>query len=139
MEKGWFLQLVSEPVYDNSGPVPQLQNSSSEQTEITFKHNSLSIGIHDHGNEPSSSNLVPIVSTPADIYAPSQQELDLLFGPLYDEFFTAGTSSVNNSSSPTDNSTQQDKQPTTNVKPTTEPITPTINVHAEKNIHNQAA
>ncbi|GJS06843.1 retrovirus-related pol polyprotein from transposon TNT 1-94 [Tanacetum coccineum] len=41
--------------YDNSGPVPQLQN----------------------------------VSPSADITVPSQQELDLLFGPLYDEFFNA--------------------------------------------------
>nr|GEU78228.1 hypothetical protein [Tanacetum cinerariifolium] len=41
--------------YDNSGPVPQLQN----------------------------------VSSSADAHVPSQQELDLLFGPLYDEFFNA--------------------------------------------------
>ncbi|GJY62353.1 retrovirus-related pol polyprotein from transposon TNT 1-94 [Tanacetum coccineum] len=39
--------------YDNSSPVPQLQN----------------------------------VSPSADTTVPSQQELDLLFGPLYDEFF----------------------------------------------------
>nr|GEY03476.1 Gag-Pol polyprotein [Tanacetum cinerariifolium] len=60
--------------YDNSDPVPQLQNIS-----------------------PSAYTNVP-----------SQQELDLLFGPLYDEIFTAGTSSVNKSSSPTNNSIQQD-------------------------------
>nr|GEV73015.1 integrase, catalytic region, zinc finger, CCHC-type, peptidase aspartic, catalytic [Tanacetum cinerariifolium] len=41
--------------YNNSDPVPQLQNISSS----------------------------------ADAHVPSQQELDLLFGPLYDEFFTA--------------------------------------------------
>nr|GEW51814.1 Gag-Pol polyprotein [Tanacetum cinerariifolium] len=29
------------------------------------------------------------VSSSADAYVPSQQELDLLFGPLYDEFFNA--------------------------------------------------
>ncbi|GKE04958.1 hypothetical protein Tco_1396976, partial [Tanacetum coccineum] len=40
--------------YDNSSPVPQLQN----------------------------------VSPTADTIVLSQQELDLLFGPLYDEFFT---------------------------------------------------
>nr|GFA25320.1 retrotransposon protein, putative, unclassified [Tanacetum cinerariifolium] len=40
--------------YDNSDPVPKLQN----------------------------------VSSLADAHVPSQQELDLLFGPLYDEFFT---------------------------------------------------
>ncbi|GJX79928.1 retrovirus-related pol polyprotein from transposon TNT 1-94 [Tanacetum coccineum] len=55
------------------------------------------------------------VSLSADTTDPSQQELDLLFGPLYDEFFNAGTSRVNKSSSPTDNSTQQGTLPTTNI------------------------
>nr|GEY86441.1 hypothetical protein [Tanacetum cinerariifolium] len=72
-----------------------------------------------------------------DAYVPSQQELDLLFGPLYDEFFTACTLSVNKSSSPTNNSNQQDTQPTTNVQSTAEPLTPTY-VHAEENNDNQA-
>ncbi|GKD63051.1 retrovirus-related pol polyprotein from transposon TNT 1-94 [Tanacetum coccineum] len=90
--------------YDNSGPVPQLQNFSSS----------------------------------ADTTAPSQQELDLLFGPLYDEFFNASTSNVNKSSSLTDNSKQQDTPPTTNNPSSTEPTTPTTNVHAEENNDNQA-
>ncbi|GJY11255.1 reverse transcriptase domain-containing protein [Tanacetum coccineum] len=64
--------------------------------------------------------------------------MDLLFGPLYDEFFTAGTSCVNKSSSPTDNSKQHDTPPTTNIYPTTEPTTPTTIVHAEENNDNQA-
>nr|GEX19267.1 hypothetical protein [Tanacetum cinerariifolium] len=88
--------------YENSDPVPQLQNASSL----------------------------------ADAHVPSQQELDLLFGPFYDEFFTAGTSSVNKSSSPTNNSTQKDTQPTTNIKPTSEPSTP-IYVPAKENNDNQ--
>nr|GEY57365.1 copia protein [Tanacetum cinerariifolium] len=67
---------------------------------------------------------------------PSQQELDLLFCPLYDEFFTAGTSSVNKSTSPTNNSNQQDTQPTTSIQPTSEPSTPTY-AHAEENNDNQ--
>ncbi|GKD78832.1 retrovirus-related pol polyprotein from transposon TNT 1-94, partial [Tanacetum coccineum] len=74
-----------------------------------------------------------------DTTAPSQQELDLLFGPFYDEFFTVGTSSVNKSSSPTDNSKQQDTPPTTNIQSSTEPTTPTINFNAEENNDNQAA
>ncbi|GKC72414.1 gag-pol polyprotein, partial [Tanacetum coccineum] len=89
--------------YDNSGPVPQLQN----------------------------------VSPSADTTVPSQQELDLLFGPLYDEFFNAGNSSIKKSSSPTDNSAQQDSQPSTNIHPTSEPSIPT-NVHTEENNDNQA-
>nr|GFC43571.1 hypothetical protein [Tanacetum cinerariifolium] len=69
-------------------------------------------------------------------HVPSQQELDLLFGPLYDEFFTVGTSSVNKSSSFTNNSYQQDTQPTTSIQPTSEPSTLTY-VHAEENNVNQ--
>nr|GFB12823.1 retrovirus-related Pol polyprotein from transposon TNT 1-94 [Tanacetum cinerariifolium] len=68
---------------------------------------------------------------------PSQQELDLLFGSLYDEFFTVGTLSVNKSTSPINNSAQQDTTPKTNIHPTSEPSTPT-NVYAEKNNDNQA-
>nr|GEU44151.1 integrase, catalytic region, zinc finger, CCHC-type, peptidase aspartic, catalytic [Tanacetum cinerariifolium] len=64
------------------------------------------------------------VSSSADAHVPSQQELDLLFGPLYDEFFNAG-------------SNPQDKQPTTNIQSTSAPSTPT-NVHAEENNDNQA-
>ncbi|GKE58895.1 retrovirus-related pol polyprotein from transposon TNT 1-94 [Tanacetum coccineum] len=89
--------------YDNSDPVPQLQN----------------------------------VSPSADTIVPSQQELDLLFGPLYDEFFNASTSRVNKSSSPTNNSNQQDTLPITNIDPTSEPSTPT-NVHTEENNNIQA-
>nr|GEX94177.1 hypothetical protein [Tanacetum cinerariifolium] len=64
-------------------------------------------------------------------------DADLLFGPLYDEFFNAGTSSVNKSFSPTNNSNQQDTQPIMNIQPTSAPSTPTY-VHAEENNDNQA-
>nr|GEU59343.1 hypothetical protein [Tanacetum cinerariifolium] len=48
-----------------------------------------------------------------------------------------GTSSVNKSSSPTNNSNQQDTLPLTNIHPTSEPSTPT-NVHTEENNDHQA-
>ncbi|GJT14821.1 retrovirus-related pol polyprotein from transposon TNT 1-94 [Tanacetum coccineum] len=48
-----------------------------------------------------------------------------------------GTSSVNKSSSPTDNFKQQDTPPTTNIQSSIEPTTP-INVNAEENNDNQA-
>ncbi|GJW80570.1 hypothetical protein Tco_0144545 [Tanacetum coccineum] len=83
------------------------------------------------GPAPQLQNVSPL----ADTTALSQQELDLLFGPLYD--FTAGTLSVNKSSSPTDNSKQQDTPPTTNIQSTLEPTTPT-NANAEENNDNQA-
>nr|GEZ66737.1 hypothetical protein [Tanacetum cinerariifolium] len=47
-------------------------------------------------------------------YVPSQQELDLLFGPLYDEFFT-----------------------TANIQPISAPSTPTF-IHARENNDHQA-
>nr|GFA54563.1 retrovirus-related Pol polyprotein from transposon TNT 1-94 [Tanacetum cinerariifolium] len=47
------------------------------------------------------------------------------------------TSSVNKSSSPTNNSNQQDTQPTTNIQPTSTPSTHTY-VYAEENNDNQA-
>ncbi|GJT37783.1 hypothetical protein Tco_0937648 [Tanacetum coccineum] len=79
------------------------------------------------------------VSPSADTIAPLQQELDLLFGPLYDEFFNADTSSVTKSSSPTDNSKQQDTPLTMNIQSSIEPTTLTTNVNAEENNNNQAA
>nr|GEU84008.1 copia protein [Tanacetum cinerariifolium] len=59
------------------------------------------------------------VSSSADADVPSQQELDILFGPLYDEFFNAGSN------------------PSTNVQSTLAPSTHT-NVHAEENDNDQA-
>nr|GEY82656.1 hypothetical protein [Tanacetum cinerariifolium] len=56
-------------------------------------------------------------SAHADV--PSQQELDMLFGPLYDEFFNAGSN------------------PSTNIQSTSAPSTHT-NMHAEENNNNQA-
>nr|GEX47271.1 hypothetical protein [Tanacetum cinerariifolium] len=55
-----------------------------------------------------NSNPVPQqqdVSSSANAHVSSQQELDLLFGPFYDGFFNV-------------DSTLQDKQPTTNIQPT---------------------
>nr|GEV56675.1 retrovirus-related Pol polyprotein from transposon TNT 1-94 [Tanacetum cinerariifolium] len=63
------------------------------------------------------------VSSSADAVVRSQQELDLLFGPSYDEFFNAG-------------SNLQDKQPSTNIQPTSAPSTPT-NVNVEENNNDQ--
>ncbi|GKC56881.1 retrovirus-related pol polyprotein from transposon TNT 1-94, partial [Tanacetum coccineum] len=88
---------------NKSDPTPQLQNTSD--------HNRSELGIQDNNNEPSISTLVPNVSPPADTNAPSLQELDFLFSPLFDKYSTAG-----------------------NQKPTT----PTTNVNAEENNNDQA-
>ncbi|GJS16361.1 retrovirus-related pol polyprotein from transposon TNT 1-94 [Tanacetum coccineum] len=92
--------------------------------------------------EKTSSTPICLMAKPhqlkhADTTAPLQQELQLLFGPLYDEFFNASTSRVNKSSSPTNNSTQPDTPPTTNIQSSTEPST-TTNVTTEENNDNQA-
>ncbi|GJR47986.1 putative ribonuclease H-like domain-containing protein [Tanacetum coccineum] len=103
---------------DTSSLVPQRQKASDYDNS---------------GPDPQLQNVSPSANTTV----PSQQELDLLFGPLYDEFFNAGTSRVNKSSSPTDNSAQQDTLPSTNIHPTIEPSTPT-HVNAEENNNDQA-
>nr|GEW72969.1 putative ribonuclease H-like domain-containing protein [Tanacetum cinerariifolium] len=55
----------------------------------------------------------------ADAHVPSQQQLDLLFGHLYDEFFNAGSN------------------PSMNIQSTSAPSTHT-NMHAEENNNDQA-
>nr|GFB62751.1 retrovirus-related Pol polyprotein from transposon TNT 1-94 [Tanacetum cinerariifolium] len=64
------------------------------------------------------------VSSSANEHVLSQQEFDILFGPLYDEFFNAG-------------SNPQGKQPSTNIPSTSAPLTHT-NVLAEENNNDQA-
>ncbi|GKC76424.1 retrovirus-related pol polyprotein from transposon TNT 1-94, partial [Tanacetum coccineum] len=62
----------------------------------------------------------------------SLQELDLLFSPMYEEYFTQGNQSVSKPFALSDNHQQQDTQPTLNVQPTLEPTTPTTNVNAKE-------
>nr|GEX46580.1 copia protein [Tanacetum cinerariifolium] len=112
-----------------------------EMSEMSIDNNTLCLVLQrqkasDYDNldpAPKLQNVSPL----ADTTAQSQQELDLLFGPLYDEFFNAGNSSVNNSSSPTDNSKQQNTPPTTNIQSSIEPTTPATHVHAKENNDNQ--
>ncbi|GJX95893.1 retrovirus-related pol polyprotein from transposon TNT 1-94 [Tanacetum coccineum] len=113
-----------ESDYNNSGPAPPRQ--------LTFEHNCSSLGTNNHNNEPSSSKLVRNNYPPADSNAPSLQELDFLFSPLFEEYFTARNQSISKSFALSDNSQQQDTNPTSNVQPTTKPITPTT-VHVEEN------
>ncbi|GJR97812.1 integrase, catalytic region, zinc finger, CCHC-type containing protein [Tanacetum coccineum] len=99
------LSMASD--YDNSDPAPQLQKTSD--------HNRSALKIQDHSNEPSSLKLVPNVSPPADKETLSLQELDFLFSPLFEEYFTAGNQSVSKPFALSDNSQQQDTQPTLNT------------------------
>ncbi|GKB45762.1 hypothetical protein Tco_0896515 [Tanacetum coccineum] len=58
------------------------------QRQMTFKHNSSELRTHDNINEPSSSKLVPDVSPTAEMTDTSLQGLELLFSPMYEEYFT---------------------------------------------------
>nr|GEX35695.1 retrovirus-related Pol polyprotein from transposon TNT 1-94 [Tanacetum cinerariifolium] len=71
------------------------------------------------GSVHSGGILYSVKGISADAYVPSQQELDLLFGPLYDEFFNA---CIN---------------PSTKIPSTSAPSTYT-NVHVEESNNDQA-
>nr|GEW22333.1 retrovirus-related Pol polyprotein from transposon TNT 1-94 [Tanacetum cinerariifolium] len=98
------------------------------ETACYTQNRSIIISTHDKmASDYDNSDPVPQlhnVSSSTDAHVPLQQELDLLFGLLYKEFFNAG-------------SNPQDKQPTTNIQPTSAPSTP-IYVHVEENNDNQA-
>nr|GEV06149.1 hypothetical protein [Tanacetum cinerariifolium] len=75
------------------------------------------ITIHYDNPDPVPQRQDVYSSVDADV--PSQQELDILFGPLYDDFFNAGSNTL------------------TNVQSTQAPSTHT-NVHAKENNNDQA-
>ncbi|GJW82131.1 retrovirus-related pol polyprotein from transposon TNT 1-94 [Tanacetum coccineum] len=91
-----------------------------------------------NNNESSSSKLVPNVVTTADKTDTSLQELELLFSPMYEEYFNAGNESVSKSSALSDNLQQNDTQPTLNVQPTIKLTIPPIDVNVEENNNDQA-
>ncbi|GJY72074.1 retrovirus-related pol polyprotein from transposon TNT 1-94 [Tanacetum coccineum] len=124
-------ELLNSSDYDNSSPVPQLQK--------TFDHNCLELVIQDHINEHSSSKMVPNGYPPPDKTYSSLQELDFLLIPLFEEYFTAGNQSMSKPSVLSDNSQQQNTQPTMNVQLTIELITLTTTIHAEEINTNQSA
>nr|GEV45633.1 hypothetical protein [Tanacetum cinerariifolium] len=75
--------------------------------------------IHIRFDEIKEVSETSVANNTSDANVPSQQDLDLLFGPLYDEFFNAGSN------------------PLTNIQSTSAPSTHT-NVHAEENNNDQA-
>nr|GEW84187.1 retrovirus-related Pol polyprotein from transposon TNT 1-94 [Tanacetum cinerariifolium] len=96
----WTLFLQTSVANNTSGLVPQRQKAS------------------DYDNPDPAPQRQDVFSS-ADVDVPSQQEFDLIFVPLYDEFLNAGTN------------------PSTNVQSTSTPSTHT-NAHAEKNNNDQA-
>nr|GEX52582.1 hypothetical protein [Tanacetum cinerariifolium] len=125
------LQRQMTPDNNTSCITPPLQKTSDR--------NRLEFRIQDHNNEPSSSKLVPNVSSLVDTDASSLQELDVLFSPLYEEYFTTRTTSVSKPSALSNNSQQQDTQPPLNVQSTTELIIQPTTVNTWENNNDQAA
>nr|GEW37974.1 hypothetical protein [Tanacetum cinerariifolium] len=115
---------------DPDHPEKGFKEFSSDVQAMTSDHYSSELRLHDHSNEQLSSKLVSNVVPQADktstqdVYSsadadvPSQQELDMLFGPLYDEVFNTGSN------------------PSMNIRSTSTPSTHT-NMHAEENNNDQ--
>nr|GEW77455.1 hypothetical protein [Tanacetum cinerariifolium] len=100
-----------------------------KEVSETSVGNNTSVLVPQRQKAPDYDNPNPVpqrqdVSSSADDHVPSQQELDLLFGLLYDEFFNVG-------------SNPQDKQPSTNIPSTSVTSTHTY-VLAEENNNDQA-
>nr|GEX42935.1 hypothetical protein [Tanacetum cinerariifolium] len=128
-------RLIVESIHIKFDEIKEMSETSVDNNTLGLVlERQMTSNYDNSGPAPQLQNVSPSVDATA-----LTQELDLLFGPLYDEFFTAGTSSVNKYSSPTYNSKQQDTPPTTNIQSSTEPTIPTTNVNAEKNNDNQAA
>ncbi|GKA77941.1 hypothetical protein Tco_0784478 [Tanacetum coccineum] len=135
---------IQEMIFANAILKNETQSLVAEKTDISETKgtrnsnlitmtNDVELETLDHRNEPSSSTLVPNVSPSADADTPSLQELDFLFSPLFEEYFTARNLSVSKSSVLSNNSKQQDTHPTVNVQSIIELITPTKTVTAEEN------
>nr|GEZ95779.1 retrovirus-related Pol polyprotein from transposon TNT 1-94 [Tanacetum cinerariifolium] len=98
-------------------------DKGTESAETSIANNTLGLVPQRHkASDYDNPDPVPQrqdVSSSPDADIPSQQELNLLFGPLYDEFFNPGSN------------------PSTNIQFTSAPSTH-INVHAEENNNDQA-
>nr|GEX61754.1 Gag-Pol polyprotein [Tanacetum cinerariifolium] len=90
--------------------VPQADKTSTSRQVLELAS--------DYDNPNPVSQIQDVYSS-ADADVPSQQELDMLFGLLYDEFFNAGSN------------------PSTNIQSTSAPLTHT-NVNVKENNNDQA-
>nr|GEU93929.1 putative reverse transcriptase domain-containing protein [Tanacetum cinerariifolium] len=69
--------ITNHNVYEQT--LDGFKEFSTDEQAMTSDHNSSELRIHNHSNEPCSSNLVPKVVPPADKTSTSRQELELLF------------------------------------------------------------
>ncbi|GKB36224.1 hypothetical protein Tco_0881166 [Tanacetum coccineum] len=109
-------KVDSEPINGSNEDITnQYECEQTLNVSASTLNLSAELGTHDHNNEPSSSKLVPKVFSLADKTTTSQQELELLFSPMYEEHFNAGNPSVSKSFALSDNLQQHDTQPTANI------------------------
>ncbi|GKB65260.1 retrovirus-related pol polyprotein from transposon TNT 1-94 [Tanacetum coccineum] len=114
--------------------VDSIHLKSDEIKEIMFDHNSSNLA---HPRQMTyvnnnTSGLAPQQQMTSDHNRSELEIQDHINEPSRNQ-------SVLKPSSHSNNSTQQDTQPTSNVQPTIESITPTTTIHAEENNINQAA
>nr|GEU53893.1 copia protein [Tanacetum cinerariifolium] len=125
------IQEMAYAENNTSGPVtPRQEMSVDNDTSDLVPYEQKASNYDNSDPVPPLQNVVP----PAKNTDSSQQELKFLFSPLFEEYFSSGTSSVNKSSSPTNNSNEQDTQHKENVQ---QPTTPTHG-HTEENNNDQA-
>ncbi|GKB94794.1 integrase, catalytic region, zinc finger, CCHC-type containing protein [Tanacetum coccineum] len=114
-----------------------------ELKDMTFEHKSSGLVLQrqmtsDYDNSGHAPQLQKIsVHKSNKTYTSSLQELELLFSPMFEEYFNGGNQGVSKSSALFDNH-QKDTSPKLNVQPTSEPSTPTTNANAEENNTDQA-
>nr|GEX95891.1 retrovirus-related Pol polyprotein from transposon TNT 1-94 [Tanacetum cinerariifolium] len=127
-------RLIVESIHIRFDEIKEMSETSvvNDTSRLVLKRQKAS----DYDN----SNPVPQrqnVSSSADAHVPSQQELDLLFGPLYNEFFTAEPSTSTYVQAEENNDNQAEKEHLQDDEFTNPFCTPVQEV-AESSSHNIA-
>nr|GEY96312.1 hypothetical protein [Tanacetum cinerariifolium] len=109
-----FLNKTLNAFFKEEGIEHQTSTARTpEQNGVVERQNHTLVEASDYDNPDPVPQRQDVYSS-ADADVPSQEELDMLFGPLYDEFFNTGSN------------------PSTNIQSTSAPSTHT-NMHAEEN------
>ncbi|GJX07248.1 retrovirus-related pol polyprotein from transposon TNT 1-94 [Tanacetum coccineum] len=140
-------RLIVESIYikfDEIKEMASAENNTSSpvlpRQEMSVDNDSSGLVLQEQQKASDYDNSDPVPSLPDVVPLAvktdlSQQELEFLFNPLFEEYFSARNQSVQKSTSPTDNSKQKVTQPSANAQ---QPSTPTTNVNAADNNNDQA-
>ncbi|GJU04356.1 retrovirus-related pol polyprotein from transposon TNT 1-94 [Tanacetum coccineum] len=139
------LLLLGRFLLERYSPLSQASSNLAPQQHQASVHNRSEPETQDYNNEPSSLMLVPLVFLTSDTTTRSSlQDLELLFSPMFDEYFNKDNQPVPRSFTITDKRQQNDITPSTsttvavdlpqlNVYTTPVPTTPTITLNANGN------